>query len=130
MSERPYAKYTRPGEDAPDLGSYVQAVGEDAKAWFEAQKALTKLEAGEQLGRLAAMVMMVVVVGLVVITTLMFWCVALALWLGQLLENNILGFLLGGGIFLLLGVLFYLLWRTVLRDKVTLAVINAIHVKD
>jgi hypothetical protein len=56
--------------------------------------------------------------------------VALALWLGRLLENNTLGFLLGGGIFLFLGALFYLLWRAVLRDKVTLAVINAIHGKD
>ena len=57
----------------------------------------------------------------------MLWLVALALWLGQLLANNALGFLLAGGIFLVLGGVFFWLWRSVLRDKVTLAVINAMH---
>lgn len=123
----PYTRYTKSGEDGPDMGMYLQAVSDDAKAWFEAQKAVTKLEASEQLGRLSGMVMLVAVVGLIVVTALMLWFVALALWLGQLLANNALGFLLAGGIFLVLGGLFFLLWRSVLRDKVTLAVINAIH---
>jgi hypothetical protein len=30
----------------------------------------------------------------------------------------------------LIGALFFLVWRTVLRDKVTLTVINAIHGTD
>lgn len=127
MSERPYERYTRPDEDGPDIGLYVQAVSDDAKAWFEAQKAVTKLEVSEQIGKLSSTVMMGVVVGLIGATVLMLWFVALALWLGQLLANNALGFLLAGGIFLALGVIFFLVWRTVLRDKVTLAVINAMH---
>ena len=112
------------------MGLYLQVVSDDAKAWFEAQKALTKLEASEQFGRLSGMIMLVAVVGLIVVTALMLWFVALALWLGQLLANNALGFLLAGGIFLLVGGVFFLLWRSVLRDKVTLAVINAIHAED
>ncbi|MCC6542186.1 MAG: phage holin family protein [Flavobacteriales bacterium] len=126
----PYSRYTRSGEDGPDIGLYLQAVGEDAKDWFEAQKALTRLEVSEQLGRLASNLILVAVAGLIATTALMLWFVALALWFGQLLANNALGFLLAGGLFLLIGALFFLVWRTVLRDKVTLTVINAIHGTD
>jgi hypothetical protein len=38
-----------------------------------------------------------------------------------------LGFLAVAGLYLLLGVVFYLLWRTVLRDKVILTVIRSMH---
>ncbi len=47
--------------------------------------------------------------------------------LGRSLNDNALGFLLAGGIFLVAGAAFFLIWRSVLRDKVTLAVINAMH---
>jgi hypothetical protein len=127
VSERPYQRYIRPDEDAPDISLYVQEVSDDAKAWFDAQKAVTKLEVSEQVGKLASTAMMGIVMGLIGTTVLMLWFVALALWLGQVLANNALGFLLAGGIFLVLGILFFLLWRTMLRDKVTLAVINAMH---
>ena len=43
MSERPYERYIRPEEDGPDISLYVQAVSDDAKAWFEAQKAVKKV---------------------------------------------------------------------------------------
>ncbi|HRH70997.1 MAG: phage holin family protein [Flavobacteriales bacterium] len=129
-SHQRYARYTRPEEDGPDIGLYMQAVSDDAKAWFEAQKAVTKLEVSEQLGKLSSKVMLVAVVGLIVATALMLWFVALALWFGQLLANNALGFLLAGGVFLVLGGIFFLVWRSVLRDKVTLAVINAMHGED
>lgn len=132
MSERQqrYERYTRPEEDGPDMGLYMQAVSDDAKKWFEAQKALTQLEVSEQLGKLSSKVMLVAVVGLIVTTALMLWFVALALWFGQLLANNAWGFLLAGAVFLVLGGIFFLVWRSVLRDKVTLAVINAMHGED
>ena len=36
-------------------------------------------------------------------------------------------FLFASAAFLVLGIAFFLIWRSVLRDKVTLAVINAMH---
>ncbi len=123
----PFERYIRPGQDAPDIGVYMQAVSDDAKAWIEAQKAVTKLEVSEHIGKLAAMVMLGAVVAIVGVTVLMLCFVALALWLGRSLNDNALGFLLAGGIFLVAGAAFFLIWRSVLRDKVTLAVINAMH---
>lgn len=130
VSEEPYARYTRPGADGPDIGSYVKAVTDDARAWFEAQQELTRLEVAEKLGRLAAVAVLVVVIAAITMIVLMFLCVALALWLGGLLGSTILGFLLGGATFAVFGGIFHLLWRSVLRDRVTLAVINAIHARD
>jgi hypothetical protein len=46
------------------------------------------------------------------------------------LDDTALGFLAAGGLFLLFGVLFYAVWRAFLRDKVMLAVINAMHAPD
>jgi len=129
-TEKPYTRYTQPEEDGPDIGLYLQSVTADAKAWLEAQKAVTKLEASEQLGKLSAMVTLVAVIGLIVTAALMLWFVALALWFGQLVANNALGFLAAGALFLFLGGIFILVWRSVLRDRVTLAVVNAIHAKD
>ena len=125
-----YVRYTREGEDGPDVGLYLKAVTDDAKSWFEAQKNVTKLEASERIGKLSGMLLASLILGLIVATVLVLWFVALALWLGQLLQNSALGFLAAGGLFLLLGGVFYLVWRTVLRDKVTLAVINAMHAPD
>ena len=129
-TQQRYARYQRPDEDGPDVGLYMQAVSDDAKAWFEAQKAVTKLEASEQVGKLSAVVMVGAVLGLIAAIVLMMLLVALALWFGQLLANNALGFLLASGVFLVLGGIFFMVWRSVLRDKVTLAVINAMHAED
>lgn len=125
--ENRYAQYVRPDEDGPDIGLYMQAVTDDAKAWFEAQKAVTVLEVSEKVGKLSSMLLLVVVLGLITTTALVLWFIALAIWLGDLLGDTALGFLAAGGLFLLLGALFYLIWRSVLREKVTLVVINAMH---
>lgn len=125
-----YARYVREGEDGPDVGLYLKDLTDEAKAWFEAQKNVSKLEASEQIGNLAGMLLASAILGLIVATVLILWFIALGLWFGQLLGNTALGFLAAGGLFLIVGGIFYLVWRMVLRDKVTLAVINAIHAKD
>lgn len=126
-TEGPNERYTPPEADQADIGLYMRAMSDDAKAWFEAQKAVTKLEVSERMGKLTASLMLGAVIALVGATVLMLWFVALALWLGQFLGNNALGFLVAGSIFLVLGGAFFLIWQTVLRHKVTLAVINAMH---
>jgi hypothetical protein len=128
--ENRYARYVRPDEDGPDIGLYMQAVTDDAKAWFEAQKAVTVLEVGEKVGKLSSMLLLVLVLGLITATALVLWFIALAIWLGDVLGDTAVGFLVAGGLFLLLGAVFYFVWRGLLRDKVTLAVINAMHDAD
>lgn len=129
-SNERYARYTREDEDGPDIGLYLKAVSEEAKEWFEAQKAVSKLEVSEHVAKLSTMLVYGLVLGLIVATVLVLWFIALALWFGKLLDDTALGFLAAGGLFLLLGLVFYIVWHAFLRDKVMLAVINAMHAPD
>lgn len=125
-----YARFTRPGEENPDLGLFMDAVVEDGKGWLEAQKAYGILVGSEKLGRLSGTLLVAVVSALFIGAVLVMCSVALAIWLGRMLGDMALGFLTVAGIFLLLTIIFYLIWRHMLRDRITLAIINAAYEKD
>jgi hypothetical protein len=125
-----YARYTRPGGDGPELGLLVEALVEDAKGYFEAQRDLATLNASEKGGKLVAIMLLVLVVSVLLGGVLVMLSVALALWLATQLGSIALGFLAVGGIHLVLAALFYLLWKGVLREKIIVSVINAAHGND
>jgi hypothetical protein len=125
-----YARYTRMDGDGPELGLLVESLIEDAKGYFEAQRDLAGLQASEKAGRAVAVLVLALVVAVLLGGVLVMLSVALALWLGALLGDLALGFVATGGIHLLLTGLFWLLWRTALREKITLAIINAAHGTD
>lgn len=125
-----YARYTRPGGDGPELGLLVEALVEDAKGYFEAQRDLATLNASEKGGRLVALMLLVLVVALLLSGVLVMLSVALALWLGTYLGSITLGFLAVGGVHLVLAGLFFLLWKGVLREKIIVSIINATHGND
>ncbi len=114
----------------PDIGSYLDDLSGDAKAWYEAQKAYTKLEVSGRIGNLSSMLIYGMIIGLLTATVLVMWFVALAIWIGHMLGHMALGFLVSGGIFLVCAGLFYLMWHNGLKDKVTVAVINAMYHAD
>jgi hypothetical protein len=115
------------GQDAPSLGEVIEAAASDAEAYLSIQQALIKLELSERGGRFAAKIVWYIAALLLVGPAIGLLAVALGLHLGRLFQDSVLGFLAAGGAFLLLAVLFYLLWRWVLRDRITLAIINAAH---
>ncbi|MBX2973134.1 MAG: hypothetical protein KF797_08525 [Flavobacteriales bacterium] len=125
-----YARFIRPGEDNPDLGVFMDAVVEDGKGWLEAQKQYATLAGSEKLGRLSGTLLVAVVSALFVGAVLFMGSIALAIWLGRVIGDMALGFLAVAGIFLLLTIIFYLIWRHILRDRITLSIINAAYEKD
>lgn len=125
-----YERFTRPGEEDPDLGLFMDAVVEDGKGWLEAQKAYGILLGSEKLGKLSGTLLVAVVSALFIAAVLVMSSVALAIWLGRMMGDMALGFLSVAGIFLLLTVVFYLIWRHMLRDRITLSIINAAYEKD
>jgi len=127
--EDAYERYTDPETGNPAPGLFVEAVVEDAKAYIEAQKELITLQVSEQAGRAVAVVVVAMVLFFLLSAGFLMGSVAFSLWLAVLLGSTIKGFLAMAGIYVLLGVSFYLLWRTVLRDRITVAVINAFHGK-
>ena len=128
--EERYARYTAKDGEGPEFGLVLEALLEDAKGYLEAQRDLAGLRASEHGGRAVAMLVLGLVVCTLVGGVLVMLSVALAMWLGELLDDLKLGFLAMGGIHLVLMGLFYLLWKSVLREKIIVAIINAAHAED
>lgn len=128
--EERFARYADPETGKPDLGTLVNAVMADAKSYFEAQKELTTLEVSEKVGRAAAVMMLAIVLILIISAAFLMGSVALSLWLGSVWGSVTKGFLTVAGIYILLGLLFYWLWRGSLKDRITLAVIRGMHGND
>jgi hypothetical protein len=112
-----YARFVREGEDNPDLGLFMDAVVEDGKGWLEAQKQYATLVGSEKLGKLSGTLLVAVVSALFVAAILV-------------MSNMALGFLSVAGIYLVLTIVFYLIWRHMLRDRITLSIINAAYERD
>jgi len=125
-----YARFTRPGEDNPDLGLFMEAVVEDGKGWLEAQKNYATLAGSEKLGKLSGTLLVAVVSALFIAAVLVMCSMALAIWLGRVIGDLALGFLAVGGIYLVLTIVFYLIWRHMLRDRITLSIVNAAYERD
>lgn len=111
--------------DRPDLGRFMEAVAEDARGYFEARREAAVLALSEAAGKATGLVLLALVSIALLAAVLFMFSLALGFWLGQLWGNTALGFLTAGGAFLVICALFYVLWRTVLRDRITLAIINA-----
>ncbi len=56
--------------------------------------------------------------------------VALAIWLGQIMNSLALGFLSAAGVFIVLAAVVYFLFGPAIRNFITLSIINTIHEKD
>ena len=117
-----------PGEE-PDLGDVLEDLTADAKGYFEARKALLTLDISEKAGIAVGKIVLAVVATLLASMVLGMLALALGLYLGRVLNDSVLGFVAAAGIFLVLTLLFYALWRWVLRDRITLSIINAAHAK-
>ncbi|MBP6391361.1 MAG: hypothetical protein KA175_11150 [Flavobacteriales bacterium] len=114
----------------PDLSELLNEVSADAKHFWHAQRDYTILVASEKAAKVGrSMVGGVVALALMCITVLML-SLAAAYRIGELMESIALGFLCVGGAYVVILALFYLLWKTLLGDKVQLGMINALHGND
>lgn len=121
---------TNSDEDQPDPVDFVREMAESAADYARAERDHFKLIASKRVGEFSGRVVLIIVMILMVSGTVLMLSVAWGLWLGQRIGDPALGFVLAGVTYLVLMLLFYLLWRTVLRDKITLAMINATHGED
>lgn len=115
MGERPRA----------EIGALFDAVVLDAKGWLETRKELIVLEVGERLGNLAGALMSKLILLLLVSIGLLMASLALGLWLGQVLDNVVYGFLCVGAIYLLLALIFALFGNKPVRERTMLHIMNA-----
>lgn len=116
----------RAGEEGPGIGpaEFLQDVAGTVIAMARNEGARVRLEASRKVGGLAAATVMVLVVLFVGMGTVTFLCLAWGLWLGRMLNSMAMGMLLAAASLLLVFLLFHLLWRWRLRDRIILAVVN------
>ena len=123
-------RQTKDPRDERDLGVFMDSMMAEAKGWFEAQKDYYALVASERAAKAASGVLSGVVMIVLLGSVLVFLNIAAGLWLGQMLHNMALGFLIVGGAYLVLFLIFQFIWRGKVKDRFVLRIINALHGKD
>jgi hypothetical protein len=82
----------------------IRSLGEEALDYLRLRWASLRLETVERLSMCASRVLARVIAFVVLLVAAVFLMVALALWLGEVLGHPALGFLIAGGVFLVVGV--------------------------
>ena len=123
-------RYSANGDATPGIDDVLGTVLDDSKEWLDAQVAYSKLAGSETLGKLSGALILGFVMALFITGGLLMCSIALAIWLGQLMNSLVLGFLSTAGIFILLAATVYFLFGPVIRNFITLSFINTIHEKD
>lgn len=88
--------------------SNIEAIGLHLKEYAETQSKIAMLTAGEKTAEAAGAAAAGVVLGIVGLFFLVFLSFTAAFWLGDVLDNVYLGFLIVCGIYLILGIVLFL----------------------
>jgi hypothetical protein len=99
----------------PDL---LVKFSDEVKRYLRLRAEYIQLKFGERLVNLFAGMIMRVILLMLVLFMILFASFAFVFWFGQLTGNYWLGFLINGGIFIILGILLYLLRRPLFFDPV------------
>ena len=113
--------------DHKDLGQYFDSLAAEAKAYFATEKEGLTLFVYEKLGKAAGGLIGLVISAVAILFFVIFASVALALYIGTLFGSSALGFLIVGGIYLLIFVIVHFVARQAIRDSTTLNVINSFY---
>lgn len=91
----------------------LRALGDRGADYLRLRWASVRLAAVEKLSTASARVVAGVIGGAIALGAVVFLGVALALWIGELLGHQSLGFLIAGGALLLIGVFIFVVGRRI-----------------
>ncbi len=94
----------------------LRSLGEEGFDYLKLRWASLRLGTVDRLSSAAARVAGVVLAGIVILCAAVFLMVALALWIGEMMGSYALGFLIAGGVFLLVGIVFWFAGRRMFAD--------------
>jgi len=113
-------------EDFNNADAFVDQV----KEYVNTRLAQLKLSFAEKTSKVAAVLIAVVMSALVFFLFLVLICIAAAVAIGQWLENFWLGFLIVGGIVLIVGIILGMSKNQLIRKPIMNALIKAMFDKD
>ncbi len=89
----------------------LRGLGEETLDYLRLKWASLRLGTVDRLSSIAALALGRAIAFVVILFAVVFLMIALALWIGEMLGHPSLGFLISGGGFLLIGIIFYFLGR-------------------
>ena len=94
----------------------LRGLGEEAFDYLKLRWASLRLGTVDRLSSAAAKALGAVIALVVILFAVVFLMVALALWIGEMLGHYSLGFLISGGVFLILGIILFYVGRRLFAD--------------
>lgn len=113
--------------DQDDFSDFMNSMAGDAKAYWEAQKDYYALVASERGAKLSADLIGGTVLCACAAFVMLFLSLGAAIWLGKVVEDVALGFVMVGGIYLLLSVVLIIVWRSRYRDDTIVRIVNSLY---
>ncbi len=110
-----------------DFTEFMDSVVAESREFIDAQKDYYTLVAAQKAAKGAGSALNTVVALVLLGSVLVFFNIALALWIGEELHSMPLGFLIVGGAYLLAYLIFTLVWRNGFKHRFTLGIINAFY---
>jgi hypothetical protein len=114
-------------EDLTDIGKFVDSLVDETKEYIAVQRELLAMNAYQRVAKFAGGLLSGLLVAVLAFAVLAFCSVALAIWLGTLMVNMALGFLIVGGLYLVVFLAFWFIWRGGMKDRFALNIINSFH---
>lgn len=107
-----------------DFSTFLDVAINDVKSLVRSQKDLIVMEAAEKAATLSAKLIQSVVMAFAAVFVLLFLNIALALYLGELLNSTPLGFVCAAALYALIALAFNLYWKSAGRDRFLIERIN------
>lgn len=113
--------------DEDDFGTFMKSAVDETKSYLGAQRNYYALLSADRTAKLAGATLSYVVTAVLAGTVLVFLSIAAALWVGELVGNVALGFLIMGGFYLLLLLVLLFIWKGGMKESFTLNLLNTIY---
>ena len=123
----PFQPHPSDPAEYKDLGQYFDSLAAEAKTYFATEKEGLTLFVYEKLGKAVGGLIGLVISAISILFFVIFASVALSLYIGTLIESTALGFLIVGGLYLLIFIIVHFIARQAIRDSTMLNVINSFY---
>lgn len=114
-------------EEITDFGELVDSLVTGTREYLHTERDLLAMNVQQRVAVLTGGLLSGVLVAVLGLGVLVFCNLALAIWLGGLLASMALGFLVVGGIYFLVFLAFWFIWRGGMKDRFTLNIINSFY---
>lgn len=106
------------------LSENIAELSAHVKSYIQSHINLLKLEIIENLSRISTFFASVLVMIIIIASALLFFTFGFSYWFGETYGNYALGFLISGGFYILLGIIFCIFRKRIIGNKIIRSLSN------